>query len=56
MLIRIQEPPECVSRYETLVLNVRESRKLFAKTIQGTKIFRENFRENENFRINFCEN
>jgi uncharacterized protein (UPF0128 family) len=27
-----------------------KNRKLFAKTIPGTKIFRENFRENENFR------
>jgi hypothetical protein len=48
MWIRIQEPPECVSTSETLVenfaknFNFSRKRKLFAKTIPGTKIFSEN--------------
>jgi hypothetical protein len=46
--IRIQEPLECVSRSEHWWMLP----KIFAKTIPGTKIFRENeiFREKENFR------
>jgi hypothetical protein len=35
--------------------NLPRKRKLFAKTIPGTKIYRGNFRENENFRENFRE-
>jgi hypothetical protein len=50
MRIRIQEPLECVSRSE----NWSMLPKIFAKTIPGTKFFRENenFRENEIFREN----
>jgi hypothetical protein len=52
MRIRIQEPLECVSRSEHWWMLP----KIFAKTIPGTKTFRENFRENENFREIFREN
>jgi hypothetical protein len=48
MRIRIQEPLKCVSRSEHWWMLP----KIFAKTIPGTKIFRENFRKNENFREN----
>jgi hypothetical protein len=43
--IRIQEPPECVSRSETLVEN-------FCENFRENENFPNNFRENENFRKN----
>jgi hypothetical protein len=48
MRIRIQEPLECVSRSEHWWILP----KIFAKTILGTK----NFRENENFRAKLSRN
>jgi hypothetical protein len=36
--------------------NLSQKRKLFAKTIPGTNIFRENFCENKIFHENFCKN